>query len=212
MLLGLLSLSNSGLANDRERTDELGNQNNITSTKQSNHIPLKNARLGKITYLNFATEPDDLLRQAFGQIENFEESRSFYQESGDFSYCYVKIDLNNDGFQDAFVTFNRSFASGSGGQHIWIFQGTKNGYKLVGEILHTYPPSILITTNKTQSWNDLIKIPGKLFMWDDSYYESYRFNGKEYQLSGQLRQGVTLSGQAVLNDFSFDRALIWHPL
>jgi hypothetical protein len=41
--------------------------------------PLKNAKLGKITYLSFSTKPNPKLRKAFGQIENFEKDRPYYQ-------------------------------------------------------------------------------------------------------------------------------------
>lgn len=159
-------------------------------------IPLKNARLGKITYLSSSRKTNPALERAI-----FREliGREYLAERNDLCYIYFNIDLNEDGFQDAILTFNGYLAAGSGGQHFWIFRGTARGYIQIGELLHVWP-TILITSNQTRNWKDLIAIPGKLFVWEDSYYKSYRFDGQEYQLHGVLEQGATLSGKAIVQD------------
>jgi hypothetical protein len=157
--------------------------NHLPSSNNQRSIPkAKGIHLQNIQYLQLERTRDLALEQAMRQTEEY-KTHIAYSRSGELKYDYHKLDLNGDGYSEALVYLHSSWRNGSGGGHIWIFQGLKNGYKLVGDVLHTGAPAIIVMPQKTNGWNNLLRVPGN-FRSEPVYYTSLRFDGTSYNWPG----------------------------
>jgi tetratricopeptide (TPR) repeat protein len=180
-----------------------------TARGQSNKPPfplIGGVKLGKIDYLRFETKPDYQLEEAIRRIPTVQRFIKYEKSQGrELSprYLYIKSDINADGKLDAFVFFNHSMGSGSGGFHTWVYTKSEKSYQLVSEILHN--AALLITPEKTFGWNKILRIPGKINFDPDAFYCTYTRSGENGKYSNECRKiakDSIISGKLINSPFS----------
>lgn len=148
-------------------------------------------RVGAIEYLKAQSRPDRALENSIRQTEAYQDFLRGFGRHGNNYYAYMKVDINNDGREDAFV--NHCFGNGSGGDHIGIFLATPNGgYKLLNVMFHT--AVFVVTPRSTNGFRDLIHASGKVGFHPDYYYDWFQFSSPGYT-SRELPPGSIITGK-----------------
>ncbi|MBE9118561.1 hypothetical protein IQ249_21975 [Lusitaniella coriacea LEGE 07157] len=149
--------------------------------------------ISQVEYVRAETVPDRQIEQVLAKMGYEAPIGANYPSV----YLYNKIDINGDRQPEAIVIV-RSFAvCGTGGCPFFILQG--NGSAYARAIYETLSSSqyIIITPQKTNSWNNLITP-----VWDrnsqETRYLILKFNGREYTVSGEVQKNTTLTGRVVV--------------
>jgi tetratricopeptide (TPR) repeat protein len=156
--------------------------------------------------LRFETKPDYQLEEAIRTLSTVQRFMTYNKNNRQelaLKYRYIKSDLNNDGNPEAFVSFNHSIGSGSGGFHTWVFSTTGKKYQLILEILHSM--TLVVTPQKSFGWSNILKVPGKINYDPDVFYCAYAKSGgsKEYSSTCQnIRRGSIIAGKLISSPFS----------
>lgn len=123
----------------------------------------------KVGYLKTQDEPlEKVLRQW--------SAAKGVKPSDDVHYFYNKVDLNDDGHEDAIVFMAGNPFCGSGGCMMMIFKGDGTTYQLLTQMTVSNPP-LIVTSHRTQGWYDLV-MPAKGSR--GGYYALLSFDGKGY--------------------------------
>lgn len=103
---------------------------------------------------------------------------NLYKPTGEIDYYYNRVDLSGDGIPEVLVYLFGPEVCGTGGCDALVFKSSKDGYRLVADIVLARNP-IIVSEHKTHSWHDLIMfvagggiLPG--------YYAVLTYDGKTY--------------------------------
>lgn len=130
-------------------------------------------------------------------LERFliEEGELAGVEEFDTGYEYHKIDLNNDGHDEAIVSVGNPVMCGTGGCPTFIIQGTSSGYGAIVSNVLSHGRWI-VETNTSNGWRNIYVFSGCPHDRSQTCYSVSAFNGRRYSFTSVSR--ATLRGQVVL--------------
>ena len=112
-------------------------------------------------------------------------------ESGDW-YYYNRTDLNGDDKPEALVFLMAKDACGSGGCDLVVMKQLRNRYKVVATIGLSLPP-VVVSSKRTNGWNDLIVWQRSYLKEGESgYFSVLRFDGRSYPANPTVEPAVPL--------------------
>jgi hypothetical protein len=143
--------------------------------------------ISQVKYLRAETKPDVNLERSLLQVHEVKDSVEYEKQS---TYSYNLVDLNNDGYPEAFVNISSPGLCSYRGCLTYVL--TSNGKDYQSQVLTVIGGDrTIITSNKTNGWNDLI-----LFI--DKEYYLFQFDGHKYFNTAVLKATYQINGKVVL--------------